>query len=90
MLEIFVTQEFEKCFQHLPLSVQKKAIKQEKLFRENPFYPSLNAEKLEPKGKQTWSFRIDNDYRTLFRFINCNQVLFLVCGHHNWIYRYKF
>jgi len=59
MLEIFVTAEFEKRLKELPPAVQKKAEKQEKLFRQNPFHPSLHTEKLEPKGKQVRGFRID-------------------------------
>ena len=58
MIEVFVTTEFQKCYQGLSKAVQKKAEKQEKIFRQNPFHPSLHTEKLEPKGKQVWSFRI--------------------------------
>lgn len=89
MLEILVAEEFEKNYQNLPKIVRKKAEKQESLFRKDPFYPSLRTEKLEPKSKQIWSFRIDQEYRILFKFINSNKVIFLTCGHHNWIYRYQ-
>ena len=51
MLEIFTTDEFEERYKKLPITIRKKAEKQEALFHENPFYPSLNTEKLEPKGK---------------------------------------
>jgi len=61
-MEIFVSEEFEKRYQNLPLSIQKKAEKQEKIFRQNPFHPSLHTEKLKPKGKEVWSFRIDRKY----------------------------
>ena len=90
MAEIFVTEEFEKQYQKLPLAIQKKAEKKEKIFCQDPFYPSLHTEKLEPRSKEVWSFRIDKEYRILFRHINPNKILFLACGHHNWIYRYKF
>jgi hypothetical protein len=33
MLEILITEEFERRFKELPPAVQKKAEKQEKLFR---------------------------------------------------------
>lgn len=88
MREINYTPEFERRYQELLLAVQKKAERREKLFRRNPFHPSLQTEKLRPKEKEYWSFRIDNDYRILFRFANDNKILFLTCGHHNWIYRY--
>lgn len=90
MIEISVTSEFEKNYAQLPLVVQKKAEKQEQIFKENPFHSSLHTEKLEPKGKQLWSIRIDLNYRIIFRFLNAKQALFLTCGHHNQIYRYAF
>ncbi|OIO45678.1 hypothetical protein COU05_01500 [bacterium (Candidatus Gribaldobacteria) CG10_big_fil_rev_8_21_14_0_10_37_21] len=90
MIEVLVTSEFEKRYVQLPLFVQKKAEKQEQIFRENPFHSSLHTEKLEPKGKQLWSIRIDLDYRIISRFLNAKQALFLTCGHHNQIYRYTF
>ena len=89
-MEIILTDEFIRRFKALPLGIQKKAEKQEKLFRENPFHPSLHTEKLEPKGKQLWSFRIDRSYRVLFRFAAKQQVVFLTVGPHDWIYRIPF
>ena len=52
MIEIFVTEEFQKRYRELPKIIQRKAEKQEKIFRQNPFHPSLHTEKLEPKGKE--------------------------------------
>ncbi len=89
MLEIFTTNEFEEKYKKLPVFIQEKALKQETLFRENPFYPSLHTEKLEPKGRQVWSFRIDQKYRIFFRFLEQNKVLFLTVGPHDWIYKLK-
>lgn len=88
MFEIIVTHEFIKQFQALPIVIKKKAVKQEKLFRQNPFYSSLRTEKLEPKGKQYWSFRIDKEYRVIFKFIGFNKVIFATVGHHHWIYKF--
>ena len=90
MIEVFITDEFKKRYQDLPKNVQEKAEKQEKLFRQNPFYRSLHTEKLEPKGKQVWSFRIDKKYRIFFRFTNGNKAIFLTVGPHDWIYKLKF
>jgi mRNA-degrading endonuclease RelE of RelBE toxin-antitoxin system len=90
MIEIFVTEEFQKRYRELPKIIQRKAEKQEKIFRQNPFHPSLHTEKLEPKGKEVWSFRIDKRYRIFFRFINGNKVRFLTVGPRDWIYKLKF
>lgn len=90
MLEVFVTEEFQKRYGNLPTIIQRKAEKQGKIFRQNPFHPSLRTEKLEPKGREVWSFRIDKKYRIFFRFINGNKVRFLTVGPHDWIYKIKF
>ncbi len=86
-MEIFVTAEFEERYNVLSVPIKNKARKQEKLFRQNPLHPSLHVEKLEPKNKQLWSFRVDRKYRILFRFINKDRVIFLTIGHHDWIYK---
>ncbi len=87
MLTVQVADEFTERYLALPLSLRKKVRKQEILFRENPFHPSLNTEKLEPKGKQMWSFRVDHRYRVLFRFEDRNLVTLLTVGPHDWIYK---
>jgi len=88
MIEVFYTSEFKRRYQELPLYIQRKAEKRELFFRRNPFDPLLKTEKLQPKEKEYWSFRIDREYRIIFCFKNSNKVIFLTCGHHNWIYRY--
>jgi len=90
MIEVVVTQEFVGRYQRLPTAIQTKAEKQERLFRINPFHPSLHTEKLEPKRRQVWSLRIDRKYRIIFRFLERNKVLFLTVGPHDWIYKIKF
>lgn len=89
-MEIVLTREFEKRYARLPVFIQKKAEKQTSLFSKNPFYPSLHTEKLNPKGKEVWSFRIDRQYRIFFRFLAANRVLFLTVGPHGWIYNLTF
>ncbi|OHA89956.1 MAG: hypothetical protein A2832_01560 [Candidatus Zambryskibacteria bacterium RIFCSPHIGHO2_01_FULL_44_22b] len=89
-MRIITVAEFDKRYDNLPLFLQKKAEKQEKIFRANPFHPSLHTEKLEPKNKELWSIRVDKSYRILFRFINGNTALFLTVGPHDWIYKLKF
>ena len=88
MMTILVTEEFEKRYLELPDALKGKAKKQERMFRENPHHPSLNTEKIEPKGKELWTIRVDKKYRILFRFIDNQTVKFLSVGPHDWIYRY--
>lgn len=87
---IIYTYEFKRLYQDLPLKIQKKAEQKEKFLRTNPFHPSLNTEKINPKSKEGWSFRIDLNYRIIFRFADNKKIIFLAAGHKNWIYRYKF
>ncbi len=89
-MEIEFTEEFKRRYKELTLIIQKKAEKQEKLFRANPFYPSLHTEKINPKGREVWTIRIDDQYRVAFRFLTGQKALFLTVGSHDWIYRIKF
>ena len=89
-MKIDYTAKFEKRYSELPKKIKVRTEKQEKIFRGNPFHPSLHTEKLSPKFKEVWSFRIDKKYRTIFQFINKDKVVFLNIGHHNWIYRINF
>lgn len=58
-MEIFLTKEFKESFSCLEKQIQKRAERQIVIFKNNPFYPSLHTEKLIPKSKEVWSFRID-------------------------------
>lgn len=89
-MEIFFTEKFEEEYDRLPKDIREKAQKQERLFQNNPHHPSLRTEKLSPKWKEVWSFRIDKNYRIVFRFLDKNKVLFLNAGTHDWIYKIKF
>lgn len=89
-MEIEVAEEFKRRYEELPGKIKIKAEKQEKLFRANPFYPSLHTEKINPKDREVWTIRIDDNYRIAFRFLTGKKVLFLTVGPHDWIYRIKF
>lgn len=89
-MEIFTTEDFENDYSSLPKQIQKKAKKQEEIFKNNPFYPSLHTEKLHPKSKAIWSFRVDINYRVIFRVLGKNKVVFIAIGPHDWVYKIKF
>jgi len=89
-MNVLFSAEFKRRYKDLPLSIQKKAEKQERVFRENPFHPSLHTEKLVPKGKEMWSIRVDRRYRIFFRSIDGSTAYFLTIGPHDWIYKLKF
>lgn len=88
MITIITTSTFDKLFKALDAKIQKKAAEKTEIFKENPFNPILRAEKLHPKGYDVWSFRVDLDYRIVFKFIGKNVAEFRFIGHHNKIYNY--
>jgi len=49
-------------------NLEKKFEKQKNFFKQEPFYPSLQTELLEPRKMKIWSFRIDRKYRAIFIF----------------------
>lgn len=51
-------------------NLAKKYEKQAKLFCQNPSYPSLKTERLEPRHFKIYSFRIDRKYRAIFVLID--------------------
>lgn len=87
MITLLVSEEFERRFAELPKLLQRKAVKQQRLFSNNPFHPSLNTEKITPRWKEIWTFRVDYKYRIAFRFLNGKTVLLLTVGPHDWIYK---
>ncbi|MBI5405564.1 type II toxin-antitoxin system RelE/ParE family toxin [Candidatus Kaiserbacteria bacterium] len=87
MIAVETTFEFERRFAELPAAVRKQAHKKWILFSENPYHPSLHTEKLHPKQRELWSFRINRQYRIIFRWLDASTALFLTCGPHSWIYR---
>lgn len=70
----------EQYLKHQKL--EKKFEKQKRLFEENPFYPGLSTELLEPKSMRIWSFRIDRKYRTLFIFRSTDTVEVIDINNH--------
>jgi mRNA-degrading endonuclease RelE of RelBE toxin-antitoxin system len=89
-MRIILTEEFEKEYVRLPVFIQRKAEKQQNIFKINPLHPSLHTEKLHPKSKSVWSFRVDKNYRVVFRVLEKDKVVFIAIGPHDWIYKQNF
>ena len=83
----FYTKKFVSLYEKLPAIIKVKAERQEKIFKQNIFYPSLNTEKLMPKKNNLWSFRVDQSYRVVFHFEGENAT-FLYIGPHKDSYRF--
>ncbi|KKP36242.1 MAG: hypothetical protein UR27_C0024G0007 [Candidatus Peregrinibacteria bacterium GW2011_GWA2_33_10] len=82
-MKIVESHKFRKSFNSLDISVKRKTQKQFNLFLQNVFHPSLNTEKLEPKNKNIWSFRIDKNFRVIFTFTDKEKIYILDIGPHN-------
>lgn len=80
---IFYTKEFAEQFKLLPEFIKKKAVRCEKLFRENPFYPSLRLHKLKGKLDGLWSISLNRKYRIIFKVMENGDVLFISAGIHS-------
>jgi mRNA-degrading endonuclease YafQ of YafQ-DinJ toxin-antitoxin module len=80
--EIHYNSQFEKQFLSLPKAIQKKACSKEKLFRENPFHPSLRLHKLKGKLDGLWSISIDMKNRIIFKPLENGIILFISIGMH--------
>ena len=85
-MNIVKTQRFSRSFSKIPSSIQQKARKQIELFLKNISHPSLHTEKLQPKEKNIWSFRINKSYRVIFTILPQETIVFLDIGSHA-IYR---
>jgi Txe/YoeB family toxin of Txe-Axe toxin-antitoxin module len=63
-------------------NLEKKYKKAKKLFENDPFYPSLNTELLEPKDRLIYSFRLDKRYRAIFIYIDTNLIEIIAITNH--------
>jgi len=79
---IYYHPQFSKSFLRLLKNIQQKAQERVKIFRENPFYPSLDTHKLHGKLKEQWSFCVKGQYRIIFIFDD-NEAIFLDVGSHD-------
>lgn len=79
---IHYDEAFKVQFLKLPQMIQKRAVRAEALFRDNPFYPSLRLHKLGGKLKELWSLSIDRKYRILFKPMQDGMILLVSIGLH--------
>ncbi len=63
-------------------NLEKKYKKAKKLFENDPFYPSLNTELLEPKDRLIYSFRLDRKYRALFIYVGEKEIEIIAFTNH--------
>lgn len=74
---------FLKKLSRLPKRIIDEAQNKERLFKAEPFHPSLRTHKLHGKDRGAWAFWIDFRYRIKFIFVTESKVLFLDVGLHD-------
>lgn len=80
---VLYTADFLKAFKKLPVRIQQLAKKKERLFKSDPFHPSLRAHKLKGELQIYWSYSVNREYRILFRFIDDVTVAYFDIGRHS-------
>jgi len=58
----FTTPEFWRQYEALPIALRRLALKNYRLWRDNPQHPGLHFKRV---GPNTWSARIGNNYRAV-------------------------
>ena len=73
---------FKKQFKKLPNWIKVKANLKEKMFKNDPFHPSLRLHKLKGKLNGYWSISVDMGYRIIFLPTGDGNILFVNIGRH--------
>ncbi|MDD5145158.1 MAG: type II toxin-antitoxin system YoeB family toxin [Candidatus Pacebacteria bacterium] len=85
-MEILYSPQFAREYRKFSEEIKRKAEKQEKIFRDNPFDARLKTHKLEGRLSEFWAFSIDFHHRVIFRFQEDDKVRFYAIGDHS-LYR---
>jgi hypothetical protein len=72
------TAGFWSCFDRLPSNIQSLARQKYKIWREDPFHPSLHFKEIHPG---LWSVRVNAQYRSLARRRGDSMVWFWIGTH---------
>ncbi|HOC53546.1 MAG TPA: type II toxin-antitoxin system mRNA interferase toxin, RelE/StbE family [Candidatus Pacearchaeota archaeon] len=83
---ILYSNSFKQRFLKLTKNIADIAIEKEKIFRENPFHPSLRLHELKGNLNGLWSISVNLKYRIIFKYMKNGDILFISIGKHD-IYR---
>ncbi len=82
-MQISYTNKFEREYRKLSIEIKLKVESREKIFRKNPFTPSLKTHKLSGDLKDFWAFSVDFTYRVIFEFVDNDDIFFHSVGDHD-------
>ncbi len=80
MMHIEATDTFIRCYQRLPLEIQRKIDKALRLFSDNPRHPSLHNKRMSGVNN-IYELRVDRSYRMTYSIINSTAILRKVGKH---------
>jgi len=63
-------------------NLEKKYKKAKSFFEQDPLYPSLNTELLEPKDRLIYSFRLNKKYRAIFIYVDEDTIEIVTFTNH--------
>jgi addiction module RelE/StbE family toxin len=82
-MQIIYSSKFEREYRKLTHELKLAAKKKEKIFRKNPFNPTLETHKLSGKLYPNWAFSISHSYRIIFEFATEKLIYFHSVGDHD-------
>ena len=85
-MQIVYSKKFVSEYKRLPQQIKLLTESKEKIFKKDPFNPSLKTHKLTGKLRGNMSFSVNYKYRIIFVLEGKNEAWFLSIGTHN-IYR---
>ncbi|MSU54800.1 MAG: hypothetical protein EXS48_03160 [Candidatus Staskawiczbacteria bacterium] len=87
MVRVYYSDHFEKQAKKLTEKQQVKLAMTIVLLKENPFNSRLKTKPLAGKFIGIYSFRIERNFRALFKFLSPNEILLFKVGDRKDIYR---
>ena len=81
--EIVYSPEFAKKLKRLDAHIQRRALKSENLFKENPLHPSLRLHQLHGFLEGIWSISVTEKVCILFQREENGDIIFLSIGYHD-------
>lgn len=82
-MQIFYSPEFSRRYKRLSDDLRALAKEKEKIFKEDPFDPTLKTHKLHGEHSGCWAFWINYKYRIIFEFYKKDEVRFYAIGDHS-------
>ena len=88
-MRVYYGEHFRKNVKRLDEKQQNKLAKLVVLLKDNPFDSLLHTKKLSGDLTGIYSFRVNRNIRTLFRFLSPDEIIIIDVGNRKDIYRLK-